>query len=368
MERPIFKPIGTPVEELDTPALVVDIAQMLNNIATVHGFFEKSETKIRPHVEAHLSTAIAHRQLAVEGTVGGVSVSTVGQAEVFAADGFADIFVANEVVTKAKILRLCAVAHQATVGVAVDNPRNVIDLSEAAGRAGVTLRAVVDVNTRLDRCGVAPGEPAVDLARAISGAGNLDFGGIMTYEGAILSDDPTVVDHESREAIQKLLDTREALEAAGMEVPVVSAGGTHNYDIAGSMSGVTEVPAGSYALLDSRYQDQRPELRCAAKVIATVTSVPEPGVIVLDAGNKATGSDFGLPVADDVDGDLFSLSAEHGRIQMSEGAESSPDLGDKIWLTPVSIGDTANVYDYMQAARNGMLEAVWPVNARGRYR
>ena len=362
MERPIFKPIGTPAEELDTPALVVDIDRMSANIEAVHGFFRAREAKVRPFVGSHLSTAVARRQMAVEGHAGGVAAATVGQAEAFAADGFTDIFVANQVVTPAKIARLCAIARQAAVRVAVDNPRNVGDLSEAASGAGVTIRAVVDVDTGLNRCGVAPGRPSVELAAAVSRADGLEFGGITTYEG------PAADEDESMRAVQRLLDTRQDIEAGGMDVPAVCAGGTHNYRAAGSAAGVTEVPAGSYALLDARYASRCAGLERAAKILSTVTSVPEPGLVVLDAGNKATGSDGGLPAADDVDGELYSLSAEHGRISMNAGARRTPDLADKVWLTPFNIGDTANVYDFMHVVRDGVLEAVWPVNARGLYR
>ena len=367
MERPIFKPVGTPVAELDTPALVVDIDRLSANIKAVHGFFKKRQAKVRPFVGSHLSTAVARRQLGVEGHAGGLTASTVAQAEVFVTEGFTDIFIANPIVSPGKIARLCALARQAAICVAVDNPRNVEALSEAATSAGVTIRAAMDVDTGLHRCGVEPGRGAVELAAAVARANGLEFGGIATYEGAILSDEPTVVEAESKKMLQRLLDTRQAIEAAGLEVPMVCAGGTHNYDIAGTMDGITDVAAGSYALMDAKYKDQRPELTSAAKIVSTVTSVPEPGLVVLDAGNKATGADAGLPVPDDLDGDLFSLSAEHGRITMNAGASSAPDLGDRVSLTPYSIGDTANVYDFMHVVRDGRLEAVWPVNARGLY-
>ena len=367
MERPIFKPVGTPVAELDTPALVVDIDRLSANIEVVHGFFSKRQAKVRPFVGSHLSTAVARRQLGVKGHAGGLTVSTVAQAEVFVVEGFTDIFVANQIVTTGKMARLCALARQAAISIAVDNPRNVEALSEAATGAGVTIAAVVDVDTGLHRCGVEPGKAAVELAATVARSNGLKFGGIATYEGAILSDEPAVVETESKKALQRLLDTRQAIEAAGIEVPMVCAGGTHNYDIAGTMDGITDVAAGSYALMDAKYRDQRPELSSAAKIVSTVTSVPEPGLVVLDAGNKATGADAGLPVPDDLDGDLFSLSAEHGRITMNAGATPAPDLGDKVLLTPYSIGDTANVYDFMHVVRDGRLEAVWPVNARGLY-
>ena len=147
MERPIFKPVGTPVEEIDTPALVVDVDVLKQNIETLHSFFREQESKVRPHIGAHRCPAIAHEQLRAGGTTGGICVTSVGQAEVFAQNGIEDIFVANEIVTPLKIGKLCALAHNVNITVAVDNPRNVIDLSEAAQASDVTLRVVVDINT-----------------------------------------------------------------------------------------------------------------------------------------------------------------------------------------------------------------------------
>ena len=124
MERPVFKPMGTPVEELDTPVLVVDVDVLDRNIETLHSFFRQRDAKVRPHVESHRCPAIAHRQLAAGGTANGISVTTVGEAEVFAQQGFSDIFVANEVVTPQKIGRLCSLARQASITVAANiNPR-----------------------------------------------------------------------------------------------------------------------------------------------------------------------------------------------------------------------------------------------------
>ena len=369
MQRPIFKPLGTPVEELDTPAMVVDLALLEQNIQTVHSFFIERDAKVRPHVEAHRCPAIAHKQMAAGGTAGGISVTTVGEAEVFAQSGFEDIFIASEVVTSQKINRLCLLAQQARVTVAVDNSKNVAHLSEAAGESDVVLNLAVDINSRLGRCGVEPGRSALDLARAAVQAPNVHFAGLMSYEGTILTEDREELEAESRRAIQQVLDTRELIEKNGIPVRMVSAGATHNYDIAGSMSGVTEVPAGSYALMDARYRPQRSELRCAARVLGTVVSVPEPGTAILDLGQKSIGVDLELPVIDDVPGvTVASLSAEHGRLDLSEAQDGQVDLGDKVWLTPWETGTCANLYDQIHVARQGKLVAVWDVAARGQYR
>ncbi|SUZ99007.1 uncharacterized protein METZ01_LOCUS51861, partial [marine metagenome] len=132
MERPIFQPVGTSVEELDTPALVIDLDVMDKNIQTFQGYFAATVAKARPVVTSHLCPQIARRQLDAGGTVGGIAVTTVGEAEVFASAGFSDILLANQVVTVSKIRRLCALAGQTSIGIAVDNPDNAQQLSSGA--------------------------------------------------------------------------------------------------------------------------------------------------------------------------------------------------------------------------------------------
>ena len=366
MERPIFKPVGTRAEDLDPSSLVVDAGVLEKNVETVHSFFASSEAKLRPHMNAHLCPALAHRQMVAGGTVGGIGVSTIGQAEAFAGSGLNDIFVTNVVATAPKIARLCALAQRAHMTVAVDDAGVVGSLSEAAVANGVALDVVVDVNTRLGLSGVEPGAPAVQLARAVAGSEGLNFAGFMTYEGPILADNQDLLAAESRKWIQMVLDTREDAEREGLEVGTVSVGGTHNYEIAGSMAGVTEVQAGSYALMDQRYRAHRPQLQAAARVLAVIVSTPEPGVAIMDAGQKAIGADTGMPRIDNPPGvEVKPMSAEHGSLVVREGSVA---LGDKVWVVPWDVGHTANLHDYMQVVRDGRLEAVWEVSARGRFR
>src|SRR5262249_989710 len=157
---------------------------------------------------------------------------------------------------------------------------------EAAEVHGVTLQAVVDIHTRLNRCGVEPGQPAVALARAVQAAPHLDFVGLMTYAGPILLHEPELMAAETRQHIHQGLDTPQRIERTGLTVRVVSAGDTSNYEIAGAMAGVTEVPAGAYALLDARYGPHRPQFTPAARVLTTVTSRPEPDTAITDGGQK----------------------------------------------------------------------------------
>ena len=191
----------------------------------------------------------------------------------------------------------------------------------------------------------------------------------MTYEGAILTDGGEEAATDSRKWIQQVLDTREMVEKAGMEVKVVSVGGTHNYEVAGTMPGVTEVPAGSYALMDHRYSQHRREFKPAAKVMSTVTSRPEPAIALTDSGAKAIGGGPEPAVVEGMPGVKFRRTdAEHGHLTLEGDAQSRLDIGDKVWITPWDIGTCANLHDYISAVRDGKLEAVWDIAARGHYR
>ncbi len=368
MERPIFQPVGTPVEELDTPALVVDLDIMDRNIQTFQGYFKDSLAKARPVVTSHLCPQIARRQLDAEGTVGGIAVTTMGEAEVFANSGFADILLANQVVTASKIARLCALAGQTSIGIAVDSPDNASQLSQGAVAAGVELRVLVEIDAGMGRCGISPGTEAVDLAERISSLPGLRFDGIMgSVPGPKADDDPSQHEIKTRANLQIILDTKEAMENAGVAVAVVSVGGAHCYAQAIQMPGVTEVRAGRYPLMDHRLRSFLPELAPAARVLASVISHPIGGMAVLDAGHKAMAPDQGRPVLDGVDGGTATrFSAEHGIVELEGDAQSKLNPGDKAWLVPYELGDCVNQYDYIRAAKAGKLEGFWPISARGR--
>jgi 3-hydroxy-D-aspartate aldolase len=368
MERPLFKPVGTPVLQLDTPALVVDMAALEHNLATVHGFFHARQVKLRPHVSAHRCPSIAHKQLAAGGTTGGISVTTLGEAEVFAAHGFQDILVDTAVVTAAKMRRLCALAQQAAVSVAVDHADNVSALAAAAARYRLTLPVLVEVRCQAQTRGVAPGQPALELARLVRQAEHLHFAGLTTTAVQPLTPEARHPSAATR-WLEPLLDTRALVEQAGLPVPIVSVNDAAPYDLLASLAGITEIRAGAYALMDASQTALLPQLRLAAHVLTTVTSRPEPDIVITDAGQKAMGNDRGLPLVKDVAGaEVYGLNAEHGRLRLVTGAAPSIQVGDKLQLTPQDIGVTCNLYDFMHTVRHDTLVAVWPVAARGYYR
>ncbi len=368
MERPIIKPVGTPVAELDTPALVVDMDIMESNIEQVHARFRDSDAKLRPYVEAHRCPAIAHKQFAAGGAVG-IGVASVGEGEVFAQNGFRDILIANPVASPPKISRLCALANMAKVTIAADNAANVRSLSDAAVSSGVALNVMVDINAGQPRGGVNPGQPALELARAIVQADALNFAGLMCCDVPDFTADADMLAADARNRIQQTLDTRQLLERQGIAVESVIVGGDSCLERAADTDGVTEALAGAYALMDQAHTALLPRLQPAACVMASVTSLPEPGAAILDTGRKAMGEDFGFPALADLPTlQVASMSAEHGKIQWTDDAQVSLALGDNVRLIPLEIGGCVNVYDYIHATRAGKLEAVLDISARGKYR
>lgn len=355
MERPVFKPLGTPAEELDTPALVVDVDSLKHNIAEVHGAFDAGPSRIRPDVHAHLCPPIASMQLDAPGAAGGIAVSTVGEAQVFAENGVADIVVRSLLVTRAKAARVCSIAGRCRISVVVESSSNAETLSRAASDAGVDLGVRVLVAAG-EGIGVKSTVEAVELAQRVGGMERLEFRGLQAGAGS------------NGQAVDMLLRTRDALQSEGTAVSDVSVPATQALLEAGGAEGVTEVIAGTYALMDHRHSASHSQLRQSAKILATVITHPEPGVAWLDTGQKASSIDTGLPQVDGISGvSLSRMSAEHGGLVVEGDAQGSLEIGQKIWLVPSDIGNCANVYDYIHAVENGNLAAVWDVSARGQY-
>ena len=215
----------------------------------------------------------------------------------------------------------------------------------------------------------------MELARAVANSPGLRFDGIMAIAPLPSSSGEAgeFPDRQERDAIswrvlQHVLESREIIEKDGLPVSVVSVGGTHNYDVAAGMAGITEVQAGSYPLMDHLYCRMRPEFSPAAKVLAAVISRPTGASAVLDAGHKATGPDRGLAVLEGVTGaQAVRFSAEHGVLELQSGPAQNMKSGDKAWLVPFNLGLCFNQYDYVRAVRGDKLEGFWPIAGRGRF-
>lgn len=359
-------PPGTPIEELDTPALLVDLDAFEHNLRTMACFFAGRSARLRPHAKTHKCPTIALRQLAA-GAVG-ITCAKLGEAEVMAAAGVRDILIANQVVGQPKIDRLTELARTCDVMVAVDDAANVRELGQACRRKGVSVRVLVEVNIGMNRCGVEPGEPTLRLARLVAEEPGLRFMGLQAYEGhLVLVPDAQERAIKVREALVPLQETCQLLERAGLAPQIVSGGGTGTYDVSGSTPPMTEIQAGSYVFMDATYLAVRPEFRPALTLLTTVISRPTPERIITDVGMKGITHDMGLPQPWEMPNVVLQrLSEEHARLEALDPAAVSLRPGDRLRLLPTHCCTTVNLHDRYYVVREGRLVDIWPIAARGR--
>lgn len=360
---------GMPVEEVDTPALLVDLDALEGNIARMAKAVEGGAVRLRPHAKSHKCAEIARRQIAA-GAVG-VCSQKVSEAEALVAGGVADVLVTNEIVGKTKVARLARLARDAKVAVLADDAGNVDELDSAARAERVRLDVLIEIDVGAQRCGIAPGEPALALVRRVAGCRNLRFAGLHAYHGA--------AQHlrsasERRAAIaaaaEKTRATKGLIESAGIACETVTGAGTGTFLLEGGSGVFNEIQPGSYVFMDADYNrnawdDSWPRFEQSLFVLATVMSAPAPDRAVVDAGLKASSVDSGMPLVHARPGvEYAKASDEHGVLTIAAGAKA-PKLGEKILLVPGHCDPTVNLYDWLVCVRKGAVEALWPVTARG---
>jgi D-serine deaminase-like pyridoxal phosphate-dependent protein len=246
-------------------------------------------------------------------------------------------------------------------------------LDEAAGEAGITLPVYAEVNMGGNRCGVEPGQPAVDLARQIGDAKHLSFAGLQAYHG---SAQHLRTWEERRQAIasaaEKAAKTRDLLVANGIACDQITGAGTGTFEFEAGSGVYTELQCGSYIFMDADYgrnldPDGKPTRAFDPSLFvwATVMSRPTGDRAIVDAGLKALGMDSGPPAVWDEPAAIYErASDEHGRLAVT-GATNRLQIGDKIKLVPGHCDPTVNLYDWYVGIRGGRVEAIWPITARG---
>ena len=358
-------PPGTPVEMIDTPAMIVDLDVAEANIRDIQRVVSSGGAAMRPHTKTTKSPYWALKQ--IDAGAVGVCCAKVGEAEVLVEGGVSDILITSEIISASKIARLAALARNADIKVVVDDADNARDISAAAIASKSQIGVLVDVNIRIDRCGVEPGEPTTTLAKIVDGLPGLNFEGLNGYEGHVfgLGDERIP---ETLEALEKLQFAVAEVKAAGLPVGTVSAGGTSTHDITSKVPEVTEIQAGSYIFMDGQYVDQELAFRPALTIMTQVISRPVADRAILDVGLKSIANDYGPPRVVGLDGAEFTkLSEEHGTLALEESAQGLVH-GDVVHLLPSHAGTTINIHDYYFCVRNGILEDVVEVAGRGKFR
>jgi D-serine deaminase-like pyridoxal phosphate-dependent protein len=363
--------IGAPLDEVDTPALIVDLDAFEHNLARMADFAREAGVRLRPHAKTHKCPTIAHRQIAA-GAVG-QCCQKVGEAEALVRGGVRDVLVSNEIVGASKLRRLAALASEATIALCFDAPEQVTAASDAARAAGVRFGGLVEIDVGMQRCGVAAPAAALALARQIAAAPGLAFRGLQAYHGmAQHVHDFT----ERREAIVQARRIVEAtvaeLRSGGVECEFVSGAGTGTFRMEGTSGVWNELQVGSYVFMDTEYAriddadgGRYREFRHSLFVLATVMSTPAADRAVVDAGLKSYSTEKGLPWVHDRPGmEVVGVSDEHGKIKLAADA-ARLRLGDRVLLIPGHCDPTVNLHDWYVAVRGGRVESLWPITARG---
>ncbi|MBM3355974.1 MAG: DSD1 family PLP-dependent enzyme, partial [Betaproteobacteria bacterium] len=248
---------------------------------------------------------------------------------------------------------------------------NVSELQAAAAQAGATLEVYLELEVGMRRCGVAPGAPAVALARSIAASPQLRFAGMHAYHGRAQH----IRSHEERRAVianaaSAVRTTRAMLEQAGIACPIVTGAGSGTFMFEVELGAWDEIQPGSYVFMDRDYARNEwapplPRFDHSLFVLTAVQSRLDDKVAIVDAGLKASSVDSGMPGVWECLGLVYShASDEHGWIEAGQGSKV-PQLGAKILLVPGHCDPTVNLYDWYVGVRGGVVEALWPITARG---
>jgi len=356
---------GMREDEVDTPALILDLDAFEANLDAMAAFLAPTGAKLRAHAKTHKSAVIALQQMR-RGAVG-QCVQKVAEAEALAWGGVPDILVSNEVASPRKLARLLALSRIADIAVCADGEEGIAMAEQAAEAAGQRLRVLVEISVSGNRCGVSPGPEAVALAQRIAASPHLIFGGLQAYHGS--AQHQRTPEQRATTIAQTVEDTRrtvEQLRQQGLECGIVGGGGTGTFRHEATSGVYTEIQAGSYAFMDVDYaaNQDAPPFRHALFVLSQVMSTARAGFAVLDAGHKAVPTDSGFPKPWQRPGlDYTGASDEHGQLAVRDGA--APKLGEKLRLIPGHCDPTVDRYDWYVGVRGGRVECLWPVSARG---
>lgn len=364
---------GMSEDDIQTPCLVLDLDALERNIKKMGDYAAAQGMRHRVHGKMHKSVDVAKLQETLGGACG-VCCQKVSEAEVFARGGIRDVLVSNQVRHPAKIDRLARIpTYGARAICCVDDVTNVADLSEAAVRHGTQIECLVEIDCGAGRCGVTTTPAVVEIATAIDAAKGLKFAGIQAYQGAMQHLDS----YEERKekigiAVAMVKDAVVTLRTKGLECDIVGGGGTGSYYFESTSGVYNELQCGSYAFMDADYgrildkdgkRIDQGEWENAMFILTSVMSHAKADKAIVDAGLKVQSVDSGLPVIygrDDVE--YVKCSDEHGVVMDTAGVLK---INDKLKLVPGHCDPTANVHDWYVGVRNGKVECVWPISARG---
>jgi D-serine deaminase-like pyridoxal phosphate-dependent protein len=360
VKRAYGSAIGRHRLDVVTPALLLDLPVARRNITKMADRLEKMPASLRPHIKVHKSPELARMQ--VEAGAIGLSTATVWEAMVLVRSGLDSIFIVNTIAGREKLAALAELARDADVMVAIDDATNAADIAAAARAAKSTVGVLIEVDTGMDRAGVDTPEQALELARKVAALGGVRLLGVTGYEGhCSLTPERELRSTRQRAAMSVLVQAAERLTSAGFPSPIVSAGGTATWDWTATTPGVTEIQAGSYAVMDNFHAPMAGDFEKGITVLTTVISRP-PDRVIVDAGNKSLGA----PALSTIRGHVLEalrFDEEHGIFVADAGYPLH--VGDVVELVPGYAPGTVNWYDAYHVVEGDRVIDIWPVIPRG---
>lgn len=334
-------------QEIPTPALLVDLDLFESNVSKMADAARVSGKKLRPHAKAHKCVEIARRQIAAGAC--GVCVATVAEAELMAAGGIRELLLTSPIAEPAKMARIAVTGAM----VAVDHAQQVDWYQQAALAADVQIAMLVDLDVGDHRTGAASVDQALNIALKIDQSSHLWLRGVQAYsvKGSHGGD--------SSQTFTLAAEARDLMAGHGLHTDIVSGGSTGTWNIDLNLAAVTELQAGSYALMDLAYRNIGVDFGNSMTVLATVVSANHAGFVTVDAGFKAFSTDrpFG-PEPIGLDGATYRWGGdEFGYIDSAVKLR----LGSRIEFLPPHCDPTVNLYDRIYACRGEFVEEVWAV-------
>ena len=360
--------VGDHIDEVDTPALILDLNAFERNLKCLQNAVSRAGVRLRPHAKSHKCPEIALRQIQA-GAVG-ICCQKVSEAAVFVDAGVPDIFITNQVVGEKKVAHALDLATRARIGVLVDDEDQISAFARASAERQVSIDVYLEIDVGMGRCGVVSIERAVAMAQQIDAAPYLNFMGLQCYHG---SAQHYRLPEERQQAIAavcaKAAAAKAAIEDVGIRVERISGAGTGSVMLESNSKLFNEVQAGSYILMDRDYATNQRDpddlpFEHALFVKTAILSHPTANRAVVDAGLKASSVDSGMPVVwQRSDAKYIKASDEHGVLELT--ANSTLKLGDYVMLVPGHCDPTVNLYDEIIGVRGERVEVIWPVAARG---
>ncbi|MGS1008178.1 DSD1 family PLP-dependent enzyme [Achromobacter anxifer] len=359
---------GDPLARVDTPSLALDLTAFEANLRAMQAWADRHEVALRPHAKAHKCPQIALRQVALGAR--GICCQKVSEALPFVAAGIRDVHISNEVVGPAKMALLGQLARAAKISVCVDNAQNLAQLSAAMVQAGAQIDVLVEVDVGQGRCGVSDDATVLALAQQARALPGLNFAGLQAYHGSVqhyrTREERATV---SRQAARIAASYAQLLRESGIACDTITGGGTGSVEFDAASGVYTELQAGSYAFMDGDYGANEwggpLNFQNSLFLLSTVMSTPTPDRVVLDAGLKSASAECGPPAVYGESGlTCTAINDEHSVVRVEPGA-TAPALGSVLRLVPAHVDPTFNLHDGLVVFKDGAVQDIWEISARG---